>query len=113
MCIYILDENHDPIRVTAEEYSNFLKEGGRLPMVVEKTGYEGVIISTVFLSIDHNFLNDGPPVLFETMTFSEDHKHWDQCDQARYHTWDQAKQGHKEMVERVKDWFRTRKSKEI
>jgi hypothetical protein len=28
-------------------------------------------VSTVFLGIDHNFRMDGPPMIFETMTFLE------------------------------------------
>lgn len=30
---------------------------------------EDVMVSTVFLGIDHNFFGDGPPILFETMVF--------------------------------------------
>jgi len=55
-----------------------------------------VRVSTVFLGLDHNFCDDGPPILFETMIF---------CNRAdlsgtmrRYATWDEAEAGHKETV---------------
>lgn len=31
-----------------------------------------VLISTVFLGLDHNFTGQGPPLLFETMVFRKD-----------------------------------------
>lgn len=56
-------------------------------------------VSTVFLALDHNYADHGPPVLFETMVF-EDDKHSDlACE--RYSTWDQAMTGHKRMVAAV------------
>ncbi len=56
-----------------------------------------VHVSTVFLSIDHNW-GDGPPVLFETMVFGGPLDE----EQVRYCTWDEAELGHAAMVERVK-----------
>jgi hypothetical protein len=57
-----------------------------------------VRISTVFLGLDHQFNEDGPPILFETMIFGGT------CDgqQARYSTWDQAEKGHRATVEAVR-----------
>lgn len=48
--------------------------------VVAAWNNHGVLVSTVFLEIDHSFL--GPPLLFETMVFRG------RCDgyQRRYHT---------------------------
>lgn len=57
----------------------------------------GGVVSTVFLAIDHGF-GDGPPVLFETMSFigddSEDYF-------GRYSTWDEAEAGHAEIVKQA------------
>lgn len=56
-------------------------------------------ISTVFLTIDHNWYGSNhPPVLFETMVFD--------CGelseaQVRYSTWEEAEAGHKDMLEVV------------
>jgi hypothetical protein len=59
-------------------------------------------ISTVWLGMDHNWGEKGPPHLFETMIFSPPesfiHRHlW------RYSTWDEAVEGHKKAVEWVKN----------
>lgn len=58
-----------------------------------RVGYDtledGVIVSTVFLVLDHNFY-EGPPILFETMVFNGP---YDQT-QVRYETWDEAVAGH-------------------
>jgi hypothetical protein len=53
-----------------------------------------VRISTVFLAIDHNYSDTGPPLLFETMIFGGtfDQTCW------RYATWQEAVEGHKKAV---------------
>jgi hypothetical protein len=56
-------------------------------------------ISTVFLSLDHQW-GQGPPLIFETMVFGGP---LDQ-EQERYTTWDEAEAGHKTMVEKVKNY---------
>jgi hypothetical protein len=58
---------------------------------------DGVLVSTVFLGVDHTWSVSIGPLLFETMLFdhNEDGKHEDLdgcC--ARYSTWQQAKAGH-------------------
>jgi len=59
----------------------------------------GKIVSTVFLSIDHNFSGQGKPLLFETMVFPNDKDMGDlDCD--RYPTKEDALVGHKKMVEK-------------
>ena len=55
----------------------------------------GVLVSTVFFGIDHNFGPDGPPLLFETMIFGGEHDQF----QDRYATLDEAKAGHAKAVE--------------
>ncbi len=51
-------------------------------------------VSTVLLGIDHG-CGDGPPIIFESMTFPE----CDPCD--RYSTREQALEGHARMVAEV------------
>jgi hypothetical protein len=58
-----------------------------------------VFISTVFLGMDHRFMDDGPPVLFETMVFRGGNGE----EQERYCTWNEAEVGHAMMVKRVQD----------
>ena len=59
---------------------------------------DDVTISTVFLGLDHNYRDYGPPILFETMTFIGDTPEslW------RYSTWDKAAAGHKAAVDAVR-----------
>jgi hypothetical protein len=52
-------------------------------------------VSTVFLGVDHNWLREGPPVLFETMIFWDDEKGGEEC---RCCTWAEAEAMHAEMV---------------
>ena len=59
----------------------------------------GVRVSTVFLGIDHNFTEQGNPVLFETMVFANPDDYINSyCE--RYSTWDEAEAGHKRIVEK-------------
>lgn len=71
---------------------------------VAKTETELHLISTVFLGIDHNFWDRGPPLLFETMVFSKGDGDidWGSADDCwRYSSWDDAETGHKAAVRRV------------
>ena len=54
-------------------------------------------VSTVFLGLDHNY-GEGKPVLFETMVFGGAHD----GEMERYTTWEEAEEGHKRMVDKVK-----------
>jgi hypothetical protein len=58
----------------------------------------GVTVSTVFLGLDHNFFDEGPPILFETMIFGGIHD----GDMRRCSTYSQAEKMHAEEVAKVK-----------
>lgn len=58
---------------------------------------EKILVSTVFLGLDHSF-GDGPPVLWETMVFNGEH---DQ-DQWRYTSQEEAIAGHSHAVQVAK-----------
>lgn len=90
---YIL-KGHTP--VVEPDVLTWAKWLGTANRTVALTGKNGVTISTVFLGLDHNFLSDGAPILFETVVFGGEH---DQ-EQERYATWDGAEIGHQKMVER-------------
>lgn len=64
---------------------------------VRFTKTRGIQVSTVFLGLDHQF-GDGPPLLFETMVFGGALNQ----EMNRYSTWDEAVNGHKAMVKRIK-----------
>ena len=61
-------------------------------------------VSTVFLGLDHNFSEDGEPILFETMIFGSSNEY-----QERYHTWDEAEVGHKQAVKIAELWNKKEK----
>lgn len=95
---FILDENHQPIPATLQQWGVFMNKADR---VVEQTYIGDIFISTVFLGIDHGTAwldGRGPALTFETMIFRNDHGE----DCWRYSTWDDAKIGHAAVVRRVK-----------
>lgn len=57
----------------------------------------GRVVSTIFLHINHAFIDYHSPVLFETLVFpSEDN--WGELDGTRYCTESEAIEGHAAMV---------------
>jgi len=90
---YYILRGHKAIPVSLEEWGNWFGKADR-KIKVTKVGY--ITVSTVFLGLDHNFSRKGPPLIFETMTFGD---YEERCH--RYATWDEAVQGHKEIVSMV------------
>jgi len=66
-------------------------------VVKQQTTWLGFYVSTVWLGIDHNFLSEGPPLIYETMIFFRGCTDLD-CE--RYSTRREAKIGHEEMVKK-------------
>lgn len=66
------------------------------------------VVSTVWLGLDHRFMGEGPPIIFETMVFTasawhDEHGHEDpdhepliEIDVRRYCTEEEAMAGHQE-----------------
>jgi len=95
------------------EWGKWFKTADRI--VKQETLNNGLFVSTVFLGLNHNFLNKGKPLLFETMVFTPKRKRkifgrkmkmmiGDELDQNRYHTWAESERGHKKMVKRWEGW---------
>jgi hypothetical protein len=104
-CFFILDANNNPQPVDDLDQVKF-------PTRIRQVQVTStVMVSTVFLSIDHGFgrYEGGEPVLFESMVFGGALS----GEQQRYCTYSQALQGHEEMLTRVKRslWQRLRKRK--
>lgn len=59
----------------------------------------GKRISTIWLGLDHQWEDDGLPLIFETMVFDNYEEIY--CD--RYSTWKEAEEGHQKAVEWVKN----------
>ena len=92
---YRLGENHEVIEATLKEWMKWSDDKSRR---VDVTTIDDVTISTVFLGLEHNFGIEGDPIVFETMIFGGKHDEY----QERYTTWDEAIEGHKRAVEKVK-----------
>lgn len=65
--------------------------------IVKQTRVDDVLVSTVWLGLDHRFSGEGPPLIFETMIFGGDHD----GEQWRYATLQQAKDGHARALRRL------------
>ncbi len=97
---YILDENGNPVPcddlLTWGE--QFEKNPGRvLAQDRIKVGEKDILVSTVFLGLDHNF-GEGEPILWETMIFGGEHDQY----QERYETRAGASIGHQRALSLVK-----------
>ncbi len=90
---YVLDSAGQPVPAELMEWARFMGMG---PAVLEQTDLGFSFVSTVFLGTDHNFLGDGPPILWETAVFGW--KLGGECE--RYCSREEALEGHKKMVER-------------
>jgi hypothetical protein len=82
-------KGHEPVPCTLMEWAEWFEQKGDHRRVALDKKY-GIIVSTVFLGLDHNW-GGGPPLLFETMIFGGRHDDY----QERYSTWDEAVEGHK------------------
>ncbi len=99
--LYILDEKgnhvieHDVLKWGKWFESNDIKR------IIDKTNVRQASVSTVFLGINHNFLEKGKPLLYETMVFGGrlDDLQW------RYSTREEAITGHAAAVKLVR-WGR-------
>ena len=59
-------------------------------------------ISTIWLGVDHQWNENAPPLLFETMVFKDgDYGNKIYC--SRYSTWQEAEEGHKRAIKWVED----------
>jgi hypothetical protein len=89
---YILDENKKVIPATREEWSNFRENLENKIVKQENVGEH--CVSTVFIGLDHDFLEDYPHI-FEIRIFKGNVPTL-YCD--RHLTWEQAIAGHEKAV---------------
>lgn len=89
---------HEVVQMLFMEVLNYTAEQPHADRIVAKTLVGGTEISTIFMGLDHQY-GDGPPLLFETMTFGLDGL--DGVEQ-RYSTWAEAEAGHATTVARVR-----------
>jgi len=100
MNLYILDKNHNPVPCSDDNITIWGENLKANRFIKQETTPTGYYVSTIFLGIDHSFNEGGKPILFETMVFppTEDGKKGAEEEMKRYATWDEAIQGHKDLV---------------
>lgn len=101
--LYILDAHKNPILVSspAEWGRWFWNEDHKNRKIVKEsqicTRSGWATLSTVFLGIDHNLEDDGPPLLFTTFATYE---YGEEC-YGFYSTWNDAAEGHKRAIKKL------------
>lgn len=58
----------------------------------------GVVISTVFIGMDHSRIPDTPPLIFELVVF----RGGESAETFRYSTWQQAEAGHAQVLAKIR-----------
>ncbi len=85
-------EGEDSVFQWAKDFMDLKKR------IVEHTKLSnGYFVSTVWLGLNHNYA-EGRPLIFETMVFSSKTS-FNEIDMDRYSTEEEAKEGHRRMVE--------------
>lgn len=94
---YILDENGNPRpEPDLMKWAKWFEKQEQRRIC--RTDIGEIFVSTVFLSLDHNFGMNGPPILWETMVFGGAlDQECNRCSGSR----EQAEAMHQDMVERV------------
>lgn len=87
---WILDGHTPKQAKDVVEWARFYEDFSNRNVKQDEVG--NILVSTVFLGIDHNFFGKGPPLLFETMLLSKTTSTGNY--QERYATWDEAEKGH-------------------
>lgn len=90
---YILDNNNKPVFSTALESSEWMENNPNRKVVKQDT-VDDIRVSTVFLGLDHAWLKEQPPVLWETMIFGGEHDQY----QERYTSHKDALEGHEKAL---------------
>lgn len=91
---YILKEHEAVQEPSLLKWGSWFETADR---IVAKDKIGDVLVSTVFLGLDHSF-GSGPPLIFETMVFGGEHNE----DMDRYSTWDEAVRGHNNILNKVR-----------
>lgn len=92
---YKLTSDHKTVPCDMMEWAASFKDHEH--WIVGKDTIDGVLISTVFLGMDHNW-GGGYPLLFETMIFGGERDQY----QERCSTWDEAVKMHEAAVRLVR-----------
>ena len=94
---YLLHDDHTIEAISIKEWlssDESCRAEQRNNKSVALTTDGNVEVSTIFLQVDHNYKQGGPPILFETMVFCGDNA----ISTVRCSTYDQAVAQHKRIV---------------
>lgn len=100
---YVLDEYLNIREATIEEWEEYYCDMEKRRIAFTRVSPR-IMVSTVFLGLDHSFKEDTTPVLFESLVIGG--KHSD--DMLRYTSFDDAIKGHNELVAMVLKTHRRR-----
>jgi hypothetical protein len=92
---YLLDKDKKPYQVSLQESYKVYKDPDMKITKQDKIG--DILVSTVFLSMDHGRDKNQPPVLWETMIFGGEHDLY----QERYSSHEDALAGHQRALDLV------------
>ena len=94
---YKLDKKNNPIVcIDHMDYAKWYKKNKKQGIVKQDT-IDEVLVSTVFLGLDHSFSGE-KPLLWETMIFGGNHDQY----QDRYSSYEDALKGHQEALDLLK-----------
>lgn len=96
MTFYLLDENKKPYPVSIEESYRLYDDMDM--KITQQDNVGDVRVSTVFLCMDHAWIGEPGPVLWETMIFGGEHDMY----QERYTSHEDALAGHQRALDLVK-----------
>lgn len=93
---YILNKKGRPIRCSFWTWARWFEKTSN--RVIAQTQMGRIMVSTIFLGIDHNFSDHGPPILWETLVLGgPSHGDGERCAGSR----EQAEAGHMKWVEKM------------
>ena len=94
---YLLDKDKKPYKVTLKESYKLYDDRDMKITKQDKVG--DVRVSTVFLGLDHAWIGEPSPILWETMIFGGEHDQY----QERYTSHEDALAGHQRAIDLVKN----------
>lgn len=93
MFSYFTLDGRTPVPCDMATWEQMFADGDRR-RIARTIVSERIVVSTVFLGLDHLWGDGGPPLVFETMAFID--AAGEDCQ--RTATWEEAEQAHRDMV---------------